>query len=64
MNTSPMASDALGVDMPYEVERLRETIVEELRQAGVQLPAERLDRVVDVVLADAVGLALGWLEGR
>jgi hypothetical protein len=59
--TSP---ETLDRDMPHEVDQLRATIAHQLRDAGVHLSAERLDRIAEIVLTEAVSLALGWIEGE
>jgi CheY-like chemotaxis protein len=47
--------DSTGI--AHEVEQLHATVVEQLRNAGVQLPD-----VADVILAEAVRVSLLWLE--
>ncbi|MDB4917327.1 MAG: hypothetical protein JWM95_4971 [Gemmatimonadetes bacterium] len=63
MSAMELASpDTVDVGMPHEVEQLRATIAEQLRGAGVEMPEERLDTVAEAILADAVRLALEWIE--
>jgi hypothetical protein len=53
---------ASEVTLSLELDRLRATIVAELARAGVVLPDAALTPIVDVVLEDAIRLALAWLE--
>jgi hypothetical protein len=46
----------------HEVQRIQASLVEHLRRAGVRLPSAAINTVADAVLADAVGIALAWLE--
>ncbi|MEP6495411.1 MAG: hypothetical protein ABJF01_22180 [bacterium] len=53
--------EAEQIDMTIEIECLEQTIADELRRAGVQLPDGALDGVAESILADAVRIALVWL---
>jgi hypothetical protein len=54
---------AAGVDeMIPGLEQLHASIVERLDRAGVELPHAVIANIADDVLADAVRIALRWLE--
>ena len=49
-------------DIPREVDRLRETIARELRRGGVVIPEARIQVIAETVLADAISIAVRWVE--
>ena len=51
-----------GPEPANVVERLRTSVRARLRAAGVLLPDQLLDRLAEDVLADALHVALDWLE--
>jgi hypothetical protein len=60
--SSSAALDPDSTGIAHEVEHLHETIVEQLRNAGVRLPEDVTAGVADVILAEAVRVSLLWLE--
>ena len=55
--------DGVGsAGMADEIERVQESIVVELRRAGVRLPDARITALAEVVLVDALRISLRWLN--
>jgi hypothetical protein len=60
--SSSATLDPDSTEIAHEVEQLHATIVEQLRNAGVQLSEDVTAAVADVILAEAVRVSLLWLE--
>jgi hypothetical protein len=50
-------------EMERVVDQLNASVRARLREAGVLLPEALLDQLTEDLLADAIHVALGWLEG-
>lgn len=61
---APTHGPVTASGMSLELDRLRSSIADQLKRAGVERPDAELSEMADLILTDAVRLTLLWVGER